>query len=444
MPPDKRGDTTDRHFHSQSNPKNHIKEETMHFRTILAASSILAALALDGCAQPGGAPARKATAVQWPSLIVHLHSSEGASLVDPATDQVVAKLKTEKGANLGATTPDGRKVYVASEAEGGTTVSVIDLARRDVVAKIPTGNRPKHPAVSPDGRYVLINHWGLDNGKLRVTFIDTATDKIAKNIELDVAGQAKGPTSMHNAWSYDSRYAFTLDRVDDNLVVIDVRDWSVKKIRMPSKPHYATPSPDGKEVWITVEGKDATTERPGALVYDLTKPDMPQIARVDMPLVNQGVLEGHHGNFTQDGRHFYILNRGPGSKAEGNEIAVFDAKTKKLVTRIDTGSTGIGHTYNTPDGKLAVVTNYGNNKISIVDATSFKLVKDITIGKGRMGHVAFTRDGRYGYVSNAGDGNLHKLDMKTLEVVKEIQTGNAAGGAQVLNVWTNVFEELPR
>jgi DNA-binding beta-propeller fold protein YncE len=414
----------------------------MRFRTAIAA----VALVLGGCATEVSHPPAepKAAAVTWPTLFVHLHATQGAFLVDPATDQVVANLKTFPGANLGATTPDGRKVYLGAEAEGQNTVSVLDLGRRDIVARIQTGSRPKHPAVSPDGRYALINHWGLDNGKLRVTFIDTASDRIARTIELEVAGQPKGPTSMHNAWSYDSRLAFTLDRVDDNLVVIDVRDWSVRKIKVPSKPHYPVPSPDGRELWLVVEGKDRDKERPAALVYDLTRPDMPQIARVDMPLKNQDVLEGHHGNFTQDERHFFILNRGPGSKLEGNEIAVFDARTRQLVNRIDTGSTGVGHTYNTPDGKYAVVTNYGNNKISIVDARSFRLVKDIAIGKGRMGHVAFTPDGRYGYLSNAGDGNLHKLDMTTLEAVKEIRTGNAPGGAQVLNVWTNVFEELPR
>jgi YVTN family beta-propeller protein len=389
----------------------------------------------------GTAAAQNAT---WPDLIVHLHGGNGmAYLVDPATDAVVASLATEKGGALGATTPDGRKVYVAAEAEGGTTLSVIDLARREVTAKIPTGNRPKHPAISPDGKLVQINHWGLDNGKLRVTFIDAATDKVVRNIDLDVAGEAKGPTSMHNAWSYDSRYAFSVDRVDDHLVIVDTKDWSVTKIKVSSKPHYPVPSPDGKELWLVVEGKDRDTNYPGALVYEMGS--FRQIAQVKMPLIRQGVIEGHHGNFTQDGRYFFMLNRGPGSKLEGTEVAVFDAKTKKFVKRTDTVSTGIGHTYNSPDGRYAVVTNYGNNWVSIIDNTQdFKVVKDLAVGKGRMGHIAFTKDGRYGYLSNAGDGNLHKIDMQSLAYVKEIPTGNAAGGSQVLNVWTNVFEELPR
>lgn len=410
----------------------------------LIALGIAAAFTLGGCATATGTGGGSQASVKWPNLIVHLHGGNGkAYLVDPATDSVVAALDTEKSGGLGSTTPDGRKVYVGAEGEGKDTVTVIDLDKRAVVAKLKTGSRPKHPQVSPDGKLVMVNHWGLDNGKLRVTFIDTATDRIVKAIDLDVAGQAKGPTSMHNAWSYDSRYAFTVDRVDDNFVIIDTKDWSVKKIKTPSKPHYPVPSPNGKEVWLVVEGKDRASNYPGAMVFEIGS--FQQTAFVKMPVIGQEVIEGHHGNFSQDGKYFFMLNRGPGSKLVGTEVSVFDAATKKFVARTDTVSNGIGHTYNTPNGKYAVVTNYGNNWVSIIDNTQgFKVVKDLNVGKGRMGHVAFTKDSRYGYLSNAGDGNLHKIDMQTLSYVKEIKTGNAAGGSQVLNVWTPVFEELPR
>ncbi len=397
-----------------------------------------------GCATTG-APSK--SSVVWPQQVVHLHGGKGtAYIVDTKSDAVTAELATAPGGALGTTTPNGRKVYVGSEAPGGTTVTVIDLDRRAVTARIPTGNRPKHPVASPDGKWVMVNHWGLDGGKLRVTFIDTATDRVGKVIELDIAGKPapNAVTSMHNSWSYDSRYAFTLDRVDNTLVVIDTRDWSVRRIPTPSAPHYPVPSPDGRELWLVVEGKDRVTERPAALIYDLTQPGMPMVARVDMPLQGQDVLEGHHGNFTQDGKLFLMLNRGPGNNLTGTEVVAFDAATRKLVARASTQSTGIGHAYNTPDGRYAVITNYGNNVITILDAKTLATVRDLTIGKGRMGHIAFTADGRYGYVSNAGDGNLYKIDMQTFAVVKEIRTGNAAGGSQVLNVWTNVFEELPR
>lgn len=109
-----------------------------------------------------------------------------------------------------------------------------------------------------------------------------------------------------------------------------------------------------------------------------------------------------------------------------------------------TASSGIGHAYNSPDGKHTVITNYTNNVISIVDTSTFTVVKDLTIGKGRMGHIAFTQDGHYGYVSNNQDGILYKVDMRKMELVGPVHTNGTKGAGQVLNVWTSVFEEMPR
>lgn len=398
-------------------------------RAVVGATALLAA----------GAVAH--AAVTWPDLMVLLHGSGHAYLVDTKTDAVVADLETVKGGTLGSTTPDGKKVYISGAGEGQRQVVVVDLAKKTVASRIETGNRPKHGVVSPDGKWVGINHWGLDNGKLRVSFINAATDKVAKVIELAVADPAsKALASMHNAWSYDSSKFFTLDRISNKLVVINMKDWSVKSFPTESVPHYPVPSPDGKELWLVLEGG-----KPGIVVYDLTKPDMPVKAKLDMPLQGQAAVEAHHGNFTQDGKLFLALNRGPGKSLTGNEVAVFDTATKKLLTRFETKSSGIGHAYNTPDGRLAVITNYGNNWISVIDLAQMKVVKEMPIGTGRMGHVAFTKDGRYGYVSNDKDGSLYKLDMASFTVLAKINTpGGLPGAGQVLNVWTNVFEELPR
>lgn len=392
------------------------------------------------------------TKAVWPDVVVHLHGSGRAYIVDTKTDKIVADLETGKGGTLGATTPDGKKVYVSNAAPGETEVVVIDLGKREVTARIKTGNRPKHGIVSPDGKVLGVNHWGLDGEKLKVSFIDTATDKVTKEVNLDVklpaveAGKSladyiKGVTSMHNAWSNDGRFFMTVDRVDNEFVVIDTKDWNAKSIPVPSAPHYPVPSPNGKEVWVVVEGKDAANP-PMTIIY--TMGDFKETARITMPLEGQGAVEGHHGNFTQDGKHFMLLNRGPGNNQVGTEVAVIDVAGKKLVKRLATGSTGIGHAYNTPAGNRAVVTNYGNNVVTVIDTGSWSVVKDITLGQGRMGHVAFTEDGAFAYVSNDKDGVLYKVDMAKLEMVSTIKTNGQPGGGQVLNVWTNVFEELPR
>ncbi|HHN68101.1 MAG TPA: YncE family protein [Thermopetrobacter sp.] len=320
-------------------------------------------------------------------------------------------------------------------------MTVIDLAAKKVVKGIATGSRPKHPLVSPDGKWVIVNHWGLDDCKLKVSFIATATDKVEKEVNLKVSTcEPKGVASMHNGWSTDSRYAFTVDRVDNEFVVIDTKDWSTQSFKLPSKPHYTVPSHDGKEVWVVVEGVDKANP-PKAIVYEVGS--WKKLAELALPLTKQPCVEGHHGNFTQDGKYFFLLNRCGGKNKIGNEVAVFDAAAKKLAADILVGSTGVGHAYNTPDGKYAVITNYGNNVISIIETGSWKLVKDMTIGKGRMGHIAFTKDGKWGYVSNNQDGILYKVDATKWELVGPVKTGTGKGAGQVLNVWTPVFEELP-
>jgi DNA-binding beta-propeller fold protein YncE len=403
----------------------------MHLKKTFVALTFTSAMSTAAMASP-----------VWPDLAVHLHGAGKAYMVDMKSDAVAAELDTCKGGTLGATTPDATKVYVSCAGEGQKEIVVLNLAERTVSKRIETGNRPKHAVVSPDGKWLGVNHWGLDEGKLRHSFIDTRNDNIVKVIDLPVSGVAKGVTSMHNAWSNDSRYFFAVDRVDNRLVVIDSLDWSTRTLPVPSAPHYAVPSPDGKELWLVHEGND--TVKPGIIVYDITDRNLPVLARMDMPLIGEEAVEAHHGNFSQDGKYFMALNRGPGSNLKGREVAIFRAGDKQLVHRITTASNGIGHTYNSPDGRYAVVTNYGNNVISILDLAQKKIVKDLRIGSGRMGHVAFTKDGRYGYVSNDKDGNLFKIDMWKLALVKEIKTGGKPGGGQVLNVWTNVFEELPR
>jgi DNA-binding beta-propeller fold protein YncE len=379
--------------------------------------------------------------VIWPEVIIHLHSSGHAYLVDPKVDTVVADLATCKGGTLGTTTPDATKAYVSCAAEGQQEVVVIDLTKKTVAKRINTGNRPKHALVSPNGQWVGVNHWGLDEGKLRYTFLNTADDSIAKIIELNVTTSPQGVTSMHNAWSPDSNYFFAVDRVDNRLVAIDTVQWQVRTFPVPSAPHYVAPSPNGKELWLVHEGNRGV--KPGIIVYDLMRPDMPVLAKMDMPLIGEEVVEAHHGNFTQNGKWFMALNRGPGKDSRGREVAFFDSATKQLVHRLTTASNGIGHAYNAPRGNLVVVTNYGNNVVTLIDVEQMKTIKDLNIGTGRMGHIAFTQDGQWGYLSNEKDGALYKLDMKKLEVVKKIDTNGTPGGGQVFNVWTNVFEELP-
>jgi DNA-binding beta-propeller fold protein YncE len=189
--------------------------------------------------QAGQQASAQATQVVWSDYVVFLNANAKAFIVDTRTDQVVASLDTARGATLGSMTPDAQKVYVSGAGEGETRLVVLDLQNLRVAKVLETGNRPKHGLVSPDGQRVGVDHWGLSDGKLRLVFIRTSDDTIEKTLEIPVQSQPKGVTSMHNAWSWDSRYFYTVDRVDDRLLVVDTTDWSVRTF--PCWPRWTCP-----------------------------------------------------------------------------------------------------------------------------------------------------------------------------------------------------------
>jgi YVTN family beta-propeller protein len=85
------------------------------------------------------------------------------SVIDTATDTVIATIPVGDRPYGVAVTPDGSKVYVANQGFNPrfvSTVSVIDAATNTVSATIRGGRDPIGVAVSPDGSKVYVVNRG--------------------------------------------------------------------------------------------------------------------------------------------------------------------------------------------------------------------------------------------------------------------------------------------
>lgn len=208
----------------------------------------------------------------WAGVVFHLHGIGKAYAISEDKGDVLATFDTGKGGTLGSITPDGKKLYISNAGEGMRTVSIIDVVNLKKLGDVETGNRPKHGLVSPNGKLLGVDHWGLDEGKQRIVFIDTSSDKIVKELVYDVTNKEfKGVTSMHNAWSADSRYFFTITRPDKKMLIVDTKDFSINEKTFDTIPHYIVPSNDGKELWVVAEGDGGKGISPGVTIFDLTK-----------------------------------------------------------------------------------------------------------------------------------------------------------------------------
>lgn len=367
-------------------------------------------------------------------------------VIDEDSEKVIATIDLpEQGGTLGSITKDGKKLYVANNR--GTTLSIIDAENFRRIKDLNTGTKPKHPIVSPDQKTVALNHQGLDNGKCRVVFIDVASDEIKKIVELPVNNtNFTGPFTMHGSWSPDSQLYMVGNYADNVAYVID-KDGSIRStISLSGNPHYFDWV--GREVWIIIENNENTGPRgnPQIAVYDISNPDNPQeIGMIDFQLVGGetgDAVEGHHGAFTNDGRYYYVCNRG-GSPFEGRSINVIDRYTKQIVKTIQSPAKGAGHVYMDTVGKYAIVTQYGDTKIPIIDLSTQDVIKVLDAGGGgHMGHATFTWDSKKAFVSDRKGDRVIVIDMENLTIKNYISTGSGQAQGQVLNKYYNVFERV--
>ncbi len=370
-------------------------------------------------------------------------------VVDPATDTIVRTVETGgKGGTLGSLSADGRTLFVANNAAGQRTVTVIDTAKLDVAAQLETGNRPKHPVVSPDGKLVAINHSGLDDGKLRITFLDAARAAPVRTVELPVENTTgQGDASMHGSWSPDGTL-FAIGSYFDDAIFLVRPDGGFTRLSTTGNPHYFDWY--GRELWVVIEAPEPKSE--GATtrieVWSVADPASPKLEATlamgrtakESELLDR--IEGHHGVLTQDGRYYIVCNRGSGKALEGTSVEIWERASRKRLAALDCGAAGVGHAYLTPDGRFAVLTQYGDTKLPILDIEARAIVAVIDAGQGgHLGHAAFAAGKMY--VNNRKADEVLVIDPASWTIKTRIQT--AAGGqaqAMVLAAPYGVFERV--
>ena len=138
------------------------------------------------------------------------------SVIDTATNTVIATIPVGGLSPFGvAVTPDGSKVYVTDSSRSGH-VSVIATATNTVIASIPVGEGPRGVAVTPDGSKVYVANVlvQLPNPHPVVSVIATATNTVIATIPL--GGESNGV-----AVTPDGRKVYVANSGSNNVFVID-------------------------------------------------------------------------------------------------------------------------------------------------------------------------------------------------------------------------------
>ena len=311
----------------------------------------------------GGAPTPTATATpaSIPVAARYAYVTNGSnntvSVVDTATNGVVATVPVGSEPRGVAVHPGAARVYVANElGSNSDTVSVIDTASNTVVATIPV-TKPFALALNAAGTRLYTANTAQNSASV----IDTGTDAVLATIAV---GTYPRGVAVHP----NDAQVYVPNEFSDNVSVIaTASNTVVGTIGVGQRPFGSVFDGTGARYYVANLGSDDVS------VIDTASSTV--IATVPVGSDPHGIA------IDPAGARLYTANRGAGT------VSVISTATNAVIATIGVGSQPYGITVNGA-GTRAYVANYGSGTLSVIDTATNSVVATIPVGAGP---VAFGR-----------------------------------------------------
>jgi YVTN family beta-propeller protein len=300
--------------------------------------------------------------------IVQTNSAgDAVSLIDPASNKVVAEIKNIEVNHGAAAAPDGSRLYVTNEAD--STLDIVDSKTLAVVKHVPLSGHPNNLSISKDGKRVYI---AIAQAPGAVDVVDTASATLAKSIPIEGAG--------HNTYvTPDGKFVVAGSVAGKSLTVIDAATdavaWSMK-FEGGVRPITFEKKPDGSTGRMFVQISDFH----GFAVVDFATHK--EIGRVTLPdpigqAKNTQGIQGSpsHGiGITPDGKVLWATSKWY------HYVAAYSMPDLKYLGTVPVGHEPDWLTF-TPDSKMVYVACAGSNYVSAIDVKTLKEVTRIAVGQ---------------------------------------------------------------
>lgn len=276
-------------------------------------------------------------------LVIAYMDESRVALVNSATYKTLATLETGKSPHEVRVSRDRRYAYVAA----GKWITAVDIKNRKVKATFDLGSYSAHDIrVSRDGRLL----WAACGPSQAILELDSETGRILKTYQ----------TQQQGSWfveiTPDERKLYTPNLEGKSVSVIDRATGKVKVIRFEAPVYGIDIAPDGKHVWVS--GGDLA-------VIDTSTDEV--VARVKASEAETGRIR-----LTSDGKRLVV--------ALTKKLAVFDTKTRRLISETELGSSPKVLTLSN-DNRRAFLTNPDDNSVSVVDIRAGRSLGTFQTGK---------------------------------------------------------------
>lgn len=276
------------------------------------------------------------------------HGDATVTVVDTATNAVVATVTVGNQPLAAVVHPAGHRAYVTNQVPAGT-VSVIDTAINGVIATVTVGARPSGAAVKSPGDRVYVTNRDDKN----VSVIDTTTNAVVATIPV-------GNNPLGIAIDPAGTPAYVVNKGDNNVSVIDTTTNAViATIPVGNDPSHVTIGPNGRRAYVSNSSNASVT------VIDSGFQSV--IATIPVGNIPEGVAVDPTGS------RLYVANSGP------NRVSVVDTASNAVVATVPVGLTPFELAFR-PDGARVFVANRQSGNVSVIDTASNTVTATVPAG----------------------------------------------------------------
>jgi YVTN family beta-propeller protein len=311
------------------------------------------------------------------------------------------------------------RVYVTNEASGDVTL--IDAATDRVLATIPVGKRPRGIQVSPDGKSVFVALSGSPFAGPSVAKENLAlADKKADGIGVIDALENKligifpaGSDPEQFVVSRDGTRLYVANEDASLASVVDVASRKViQAIPVGEKPEGVALSPDGKFVYVTAETSQTVT-----------------VIETETNKVTATFKAGPRPRavaFMPDGSRAYVTSEVSAS------VSVVDTANHRVTHTIKLKGNNVRPmgVAVAPDGEKVYVTTGHSGKVFVINTSTYEVAAAFEVGKRPWG-IAITPDGKKIYTANGPSDDVSVVDVVSQRVLARIKVGERPWGVAI-------------
>ena len=278
--------------------------------------------------------------------------SETVSVIDTASNIVVATVHVGSGPIGVAVNPGGTRVYVANLTSN--SLSVIDTATNTVSTSVALSGSPLGVAVNPSGTRVYVTTVFSNN----VSVIDTGTNTVVATVPTGTTpgGIAVNPSGTRVYVAI----AGTLNNPGSTVMVIDTAtNTTIGNVPVGVAPQAVAVNPAGTRVYATLGDPG------GVAVIDTASSSV--IASIPVAGVPSGVA------VNPGGTRIYVAD------TYLDNLLVIDAATNTVIATIAAGISPVGVAV-TPAGTRVYVANFDSDNVSVIDSATNTVIAIIPVG----------------------------------------------------------------